>query len=50
MPIPILIPCHRVVGAQDLGGYSAAEGPETKRYLLQLEAGGSTRTGKLLVQ
>lgn len=37
-PIPILIPCHRVVGAQDLGGYSGAEGPETKRYLLQLEA------------
>ena len=37
-PLPILIPCHRVVGAKDLGGYSGAEGLATKKYLLQLEA------------
>lgn len=37
-PIPILIPCHRVVAADgSLGGYSGGEGPATKRYLLQLE-------------
>lgn len=37
-PIPILIPCHRVVAASGLlGGYSAGEGPVTKRYLLDLE-------------
>lgn len=37
-PIPIIIPCHRVVGANGaLGGYSGGEGPATKRYLLDLE-------------
>lgn len=35
--LPILIPCHRVVGTAALGGYSAGEGPETKRALLALE-------------
>lgn len=38
-PIPIIIPCHRVVAADgSLGGYSGGEGPATKRYLLALEA------------
>jgi methylated-DNA-[protein]-cysteine S-methyltransferase len=37
-PIPILIPCHRVVGAGGaLGGYSGGEGVPTKRLLLQHE-------------
>ena len=37
-PIPILIPCHRVVAADgSLGGYSGGEGPDTKRYLLAHE-------------
>lgn len=36
-PIPILIPCHRVVGIEDLGGYSGEGGCETKRTLLDLE-------------
>lgn len=36
-PIPIIIPCHRVVGATGLGGFSGGEGLETKRRLLQLE-------------
>jgi methylated-DNA-[protein]-cysteine S-methyltransferase len=34
-PIPLFVPCHRVVGVADLGGY--AWGLETKRKLLQLE-------------
>lgn len=36
-PIPILIPCHRVVSYQGLGGYSGGDGIETKKYLLNLE-------------
>ena len=37
-PIPIVIPCHRVLGAAGrLTGYSGGEGPETKRALLVLE-------------
>lgn len=38
-PIPIIIPCHRVVAADgSLGGYSGGDGPATKRYLLDLES------------
>lgn len=36
-PLPILIPCHRVIGAQGLGGYTGADGLATKRFLLDLE-------------
>lgn len=36
-PLPILIPCHRVLGATHLGGYSGAGGVETKVALLRLE-------------
>ncbi len=36
-PIPILIPCHRVVAAGGLGGYSGGDGAATKRALLDLE-------------
>lgn len=37
-PIPIIVPCHRVVGADGtLTGYSAPGGVETKRRLLQFE-------------
>ncbi|WP_237215405.1 methylated-DNA--[protein]-cysteine S-methyltransferase [Falsiroseomonas oryziterrae] len=37
-PIPILIPCHRVLAAAGaLGGYSGGEGPATKRWLLDHE-------------
>ena len=37
-PIPIVIPCHRVVGGNGrLTGFSGGEGVETKRALLQLE-------------
>ena len=36
-PIPIIIPCHRVVGAGALGGYSGAAGADGKRFLLAHE-------------
>ena len=36
-PIGIIIPCHRVVAADGLGGFSAPGGVETKRALLRLE-------------
>ena len=36
-PIPILIPCHRVLAATGLGGYSGAGGIETKIALLRHE-------------
>ena len=42
-PVPIIVPCHRVVAAHGLGGYSGAEGLDTKRYLLQLEARSASR-------
>ncbi|MFN3449652.1 MAG: methylated-DNA--[protein]-cysteine S-methyltransferase [Roseococcus sp.] len=38
-PLPILIPCHRVVAADgSLGGYSGEGGADTKRFLLAHEA------------
>ncbi|MBF0864932.1 MAG: methylated-DNA--[protein]-cysteine S-methyltransferase [Gluconobacter potus] len=36
-PIPILIPCHRVVGRSGLGGYSGLGGVADKHALLHLE-------------
>lgn len=36
-PIPLIIPCHRVLGAGNLGGYSGAGGIETKVALLRHE-------------
>ncbi len=36
-PLAILIPCHRVLGASSLGGYSGRRGIETKVALLKLE-------------
>lgn len=40
-PIPIFIPCHRVLAANGLGGYSGAGGVETKVALLKLEGAAS---------
>ncbi|GAA1623357.1 MULTISPECIES: methylated-DNA--[protein]-cysteine S-methyltransferase [Brevibacterium] len=39
-PLPLLIPCHRVVAGDGLGGYSGGprgEGLATKRHLLEME-------------
>lgn len=37
--IPIIIPCHRVLAANGLGGYSGEGGVERKIELLKLEGG-----------
>lgn len=39
-PIPVIIPCHRVLGASGLGGFSGAGGVETKVWLLKHEGAG----------
>jgi methylated-DNA-[protein]-cysteine S-methyltransferase len=36
-PIPIVVPCHRVVAGDGLGGFSGGSGVESKRRLLTLE-------------
>jgi methylated-DNA-[protein]-cysteine S-methyltransferase len=42
-PIPIIIPCHRVLASGNrIGGYGSPGGTETKQFLLQLE--GARRT------
>lgn len=39
-PIPIIIPCHRVVGSGGgLGGFSSPGGVDTKKRLLSIEGG-----------
>ena len=37
--IPIIIPCHRVLGAHGVGGYSGEGGVERKIELLKMEGG-----------
>ena len=46
-PIPVLIPCHRVVASNGIGGYSGHEGLETKRRLLRLETQSAAAVGGL---
>ncbi|MEK6204044.1 MAG: methylated-DNA--[protein]-cysteine S-methyltransferase [Amylibacter sp.] len=36
-PIPVIIPCHRIVGTGNLGGFSGMGGVETKVELLRHE-------------
>jgi methylated-DNA-[protein]-cysteine S-methyltransferase len=36
-PIPVIVPCHRVLASDGLGGYSGGAGLEVKRWLLTLE-------------
>jgi methylated-DNA-[protein]-cysteine S-methyltransferase len=36
-PIPVIVPCHRVVASDGMGGYSGGAGIEVKRWLLILE-------------
>ena len=38
-PVPIFIPCHRVVGATGPGGFSGSPKPGLKTKMLALEAG-----------
>ena len=38
-PFPLIIPCHRVLAANGIGGYSGEGGIETKITLLKLEGG-----------
>ena len=38
-PIAIIIPCHRIIGTNWLGGYSSELGTNAKAYLLDLERG-----------
>lgn len=39
-PIPVIIPCHRVMGAKGLTGFSGGQGVETKVALLRHEGAG----------
>ena len=41
-PIPLIIPCHRVVAVSHIGGYSGGDGLPTKRWLLALETSNRT--------
>ncbi len=36
-PMPIIVPCHRVVATDGVGGYSGGDGIETKQWLLAHE-------------
>ncbi|BDV42489.1 methylated-DNA--protein-cysteine methyltransferase [Geotalea uraniireducens] len=46
-PLPIIIPCHRVVGAAgQLTGYSGAGGVDSKRWLLALERSAPAKDDK----
>jgi methylated-DNA-[protein]-cysteine S-methyltransferase len=36
-PYPVIVPCHRVVAGNGLGGYSGGAGVEIKRWLLTFE-------------
>jgi methylated-DNA-[protein]-cysteine S-methyltransferase len=38
-PIAVIIPCHRIVGAASLGGYTSELGLKAKTFLLDLERG-----------
>ncbi len=44
-PLPLIIPCHRVVGKQDIGGY--VFGRRTKKYLLKLEKEANDKISQL---
>lgn len=37
-PTPLVVPCHRVVGTQGLGGFSAPQGLAMKERLLDMES------------
>lgn len=37
-PLPIILPCHRIVSGKGLGGYCGTRGLEYKQWLLEHEA------------
>lgn len=39
-PIPIIVPCHRILATNGIGGFSGGTGLDTKRALLRLEGAG----------
>lgn len=39
--VPLVVPCHRVLAASGIGGYSGGKGLATKRFLLALEKDGA---------
>jgi methylated-DNA-[protein]-cysteine S-methyltransferase len=41
-PIAVIIPCHRILGANSLGGYTSDLGLRAKTFLLDLECGQQT--------
>ncbi|HEX9449570.1 MAG TPA: methylated-DNA--[protein]-cysteine S-methyltransferase [Dongiaceae bacterium] len=41
-PIAVIIPCHRILGATSLGGYTSELGLRAKTFLLDLERGQGT--------
>lgn len=45
--VPLIVPCHRVVGADSLGGFSAEGGVELKRALLDHERAGVSAQSEL---
>ena len=38
-PLPIIVPCHRVLASNGIGAYSGGNGVKTKQWLLAHEAG-----------
>lgn len=47
-PVPVLIPCHRVIGVNgDLTGFSASGGVASKKWLLGMEAACQQKTSRL---